>query len=609
MLWEKIEETASRIRRAAERSEWATLAVQKVPWQSSQIAKTDAKRRMFYRKVLREGEQSLFLSSVRRVSSFLLRTDVSSYAVFLLVWAVVCVCCDLLTDHFSFFSVRFLLPVLSAASAIPLLPSAQPLSAAIRNSRILHWFLFDFCRLSESGFLQTETGMEARLLPIFSGLAAGLFSGFWHPAIFFFGSIILLALTFFAAVPEPLLLLLLLLLPLFGSMEHSSIFLAVAAGISLLTYLRKALTGKRQTELDFADLMVLLFALLTLFGGFGSAGDRRAILSALLASLLTVAGWFPVRGMLVNPLWRSRAVFCLSFSGALLSGAGIFQYVSGNAVLRWVDLSRFSDLGGRVTVGFGNPNLLAIYLLVVFPLSYGELFSGGFLRRFFFALFTVLSGGCLILTWSRGAWLGAALGVLLFLLLFSTQTMATLPLLPIAAAGASPFLPGTVLRRLFSIGNLRESSVRYRLESWQGIFRMIAAHPFGIGMGEEQFHAVFSTFAVSGTETLMHAHNVFLQILVTIGLPGLAIFLLLLLLLTVRLIAGCGSVRRREDRARMLAAGSAIAGLLLMGFFDHLWYNSVNRYLFWLAAAWFAVQTEPGEKEGKDEITNEIAIA
>jgi O-antigen ligase len=114
---------------------------------------------------------------------------------------------------------------------------------------------------------------------------------------------------------------------------------------------------------------------------------------------------------------------------------------------------------------------------------------------------------------------------------------------------------------LFSIGDLGESSVRYRLLTWRGTLRMFREHPFGIGVGERAWHLVYPHYAVSGTRRVMHAHNLFLQVACEVGIVGLVLFLLIIVIAVLR---------GWRDKKR--AALVALAGALVMGMFDHLWY-------------------------------------
>lgn len=105
---------------------------------------------------------------------------------------------------------------------------------------------------------------------------------------------------------------------------------------------------------------------------------------------------------------------------------------------------------------------------------------------------------------------------------------------------------------------------------------MLTDFPFGIGSGESTFRRVWQMFAIPGTETVMHAHALLLQVALETGIAGAVTFLLLLL----RLLRSCGF-------SRWSAIGvPALAGLLVMGIFDHLWYAKGMLWLFFAIATW-----------------------
>lgn len=115
---------------------------------------------------------------------------------------------------------------------------------------------------------------------------------------------------------------------------------------------------------------------------------------------------------------------------------------------------------------------------------------------------------------------------------------------------------------------------------------MLVSHPVGIGVGERAWRVIYPRFAVSGTKTVMHAHNVFLQVATELGIVGLTVFLLLL-----------GVVLRRGMQGRNTVTLLAMAGALTMGLFDHLWYYPGLLVPFWSMLAFCA----PREQKAKEK--------
>ena len=364
-------------------------------------------------------------------------------------------------------------------------------------------------------------------------------------------------------IPNFTFLFLLSAFPLFQLLEHSTLCLLPICLFLLLWSLKSFL---REPKLDFADFLVLLILLLqisTALTGYGRAVD------SLTAALLTSV-WFCARRF-----WNEKNekifIFFSSLSLLIVSAIGVGQYVFGVAELRWVDASRFGDIGGRVTSLFSNPNILAVYLLLYFPFSLWSAFSleNKGRMRIFYGITTVFCAFCILFTWSRGAWLALGFEVLIFLIFCSKKSRYMLRFTPLLFI-LVPLFPSNFKSRLLSIGDLGESSIRYRLQTWGGTLQMFKHYPFGIGVGERAWRAIYPHFAVSGTKTVMHAHNVFLQVATELGMVGMILFLLLIF---TALLSAC--------KKKNFTMVTVVSGAIVMGLFDHLWYYPGMLVPFW----------------------------
>ena len=379
---------------------------------------------------------------------------------------------------------------------------------------------------------------------------------------------------------------LLLSFPFFGYLKHPTLLLTLLVCLTLAVWGWHRTKGKQRLFLDPVDFIVLLLAIAFFFGGAFVKNDwREAFLQGITRALLLLI-YFPAVDFFRYSLWRKRGAFVLQISGGIASFLGILQYFQGKAILKWVDLERFSDIGGRVTGGFGNPNVLSVYLLLVLPISLVFLFQekSPLMSRLFALISLSFELLCLILTWSRGAWLGVIFSVFFFLLLFSRLTRKCLlwgiPLL----LSLSFFLPHNIINRFLSIGDLKESSIQYRLWVWKGVGRMLWEHPFGIGLGYENFSARYRPYAVSGTETVIHTHQIFLQIFCELGVIGGLLFLFFLGWLLFRLLKKSSQIEKNHEMQRF-GGGGALFGVLIMGMFDDVWYHYGVFCLFWIMVA------------------------
>lgn len=517
-------------------------------------------------RALRQGERSVLLGAWHALERKILTCQVGSLALFLFCLSAVALggsigrgAADACVSQIVAYAVLLL-------GCFPFLRERGTVSACLRRGRLSAPFLFSFCGLMPDTCVTDREEAGTVIRPVLGGAVCGVLQ-LWLPQLFFPVMLLsVLSLVLMLRVPELTLLLLLLLFPFLYLLPHPTVLLTAGASLSVLCFCGKWACGKREWRFARVDAAVMAFAMVYLLSG-GADGFASAA--------LILCGWFPFRGL--SDRWRYRAAVCLSCSAFLCAGMGLIEYWSGRAALRWVDLSRFGDIGGRACATFPNPNILAVFLLAAYPISICcTIWQTGWLRRVLFGVGTLLMVGCMVVTWSRGGWLGLIIESILLLLLCSRIGIGLLPLLSLPAASLLPCLPHSVRNRFLSIGSLAESSICYRLEVWRGCLRMLTDFPFGIGSGESTFRRVWQMFAIPGTETVMHAHALLLQVALETGIAGAVTFLLLLL----RLLRSCGF-------SRWSAIGvPALAGLLVMGIFDHLWYAKGMLWLFFAIATW-----------------------
>ncbi len=155
----------------------------------------------------------------------------------------------------------------------------------------------------------------------------------------------------------------------------------------------------------------------------------------------------------------------------------------------------------------------------------------------------------LVMSWSRGAWLGFAAGLAVLVLMWPRklwQGVAITAVVSVLLLGAwqADLLPVSFTSRLtsfvadFQLGDVRgvdindtNYSVLERLAFWQTAVRMAETEPWlGVGLGN--YTAVYDKYAlINWTTSLGHAHNYYLNQLAETGFIGLLAYLLLWLII------------------------------------------------------------------------------
>jgi putative inorganic carbon (hco3(-)) transporter len=219
----------------------------------------------------------------------------------------------------------------------------------------------------------------------------------------------------------------------------------------------------------------------------------------------------------------------------------------------------------RAYATFGHPNQFAGYLVLWLPLALVLFLMQEHWRGALgYGLLVLLPGAALVLTYSRGGWVGTGLAVALVLGIAFRRRPAKvgMVLLLLAAAGAGLFAAAPTLRqRVASLVRAGEdTAVTGRIGYQRTALAMVRERPW-LGQGAGNYPGILERYAPQGSPERIylgaHIHNLYAQIAIETGLLGLAAFLGFLGLTLFRLIRG---VRRVPDPADRLVLWALLAG-------------------------------------------------
>jgi putative inorganic carbon (HCO3(-)) transporter len=187
--------------------------------------------------------------------------------------------------------------------------------------------------------------------------------------------------------------------------------------------------------------------------------------------------------------------------------------------------------------------------------------------RLIFAVSTVFILGCLLLTATRGSWLGF-LAAALLLIWYSNRKL--LLIVPIVAAAFYLLQPEQFAPRIRHMFDPTWGTNAKRLHWWSIGYEIFKDHPI-VGIGDVGTTPMYTRYAPPGeTELVGHFHSNYVHIAVTLGGLGLAAFLFMMAAVFVRLWQ---QVRRFVGEHSWTAAW-ALAGLAaflafnINGFFE-----------------------------------------
>lgn len=337
-------------------------------------------------------------------------------------------------------------------------------------------------------------------------------------------------------------------------------------------------------------LLGALFGLLCalLVASVGATSLPLAIKETLKWLLLALALLFTLVHVRTEPAIRA-VLAVLFFTGAGQAFMGLVQFVAGYGPPTFA-------LGGfmRAHGNFGQPNPFAGYLGTIFPLA---LAMGSIVHPGRFGLLARATAACtglaILLSLSRGAWLGLVLALTAMALVWSPRTrrmvmptsMAVVVLTLLGVVGALPPALADRVRSVtsnFGVFDARQvaptsenHALVERMAHWQAGWEMFLDHPF-LGVGPGNYPAVYDQYFLPGwRDPLGHAHNYYLNMAAEAGLLGLFALLLVLTVAFRALLRGLAADERRPTatdarRSSVVVPSSSFARALRVGLLGSL---------------------------------------
>jgi putative inorganic carbon (HCO3(-)) transporter len=238
--------------------------------------------------------------------------------------------------------------------------------------------------------------------------------------------------------------------------------------------------------------------------------------------------------------------------------------------------------------------VLSLILLATVP----RLLPGATLPRWPTLPWLVSLAG-LLATYTRGAWMGFAAGVLA--LLPVTRKGRWLLLGGLIVLGLAALAgPQHLRQRILTMGDPNDPTVKERVYMWRSGFAMWRRHPvLGVGPGEVKREYASYALPEAVKKRTSHVHNTPLQILIERGVLGLAAWLWIWVAFIAK---GIGLLRRLPEdaaRERALVVGSmaAIVGFLVAGLSEYNFGDSEVVMVAWalMALPWVVDAKEPRE--------------
>jgi putative inorganic carbon (hco3(-)) transporter len=352
----------------------------------------------------------------------------------------------------------------------------------------------------------------------------------------------------------------------------------------------RAAVSRLPSNLVFCVIALATWSAISATWAVSSGVAIASTLSYVLNMLL-----FPIVMVAVRRREQLQWVLAAFLIGAIISTAYGFIYATGTA-------------GGRLEGGIGDANEQAAVLVAAIPIA---LALGNTMRRP--ALRLLCWGGgvfCLIgvfTTLSRGGLI--ALGfVMAAAVLFGGRWRAKAAvLLAVTALGTITYY--FAIAPLAARQRVTSSTTSGRSDIWHVAWRMIQAHPItGSGSGnfqEASIHYVQGIGSISNANLIVDvphvAHNIYLQLLADLGIPGLLAFLGVAGFSMVAVGKAALRFERQGDREMELVARCLLLSVVAFMSADFFLSGEFSKQLWLTFALCPAVLALSGATPGADD--------
>lgn len=354
--------------------------------------------------------------------------------------------------------------------------------------------------------------------------------------------------------------------------------------------------GAQKFQFTFLGVPVVVFMTLAVFSfviGMSYAGLQIQVIRHFAEVLLAIATFFLIVNVVNTRARLDRIVRVLVMMGTVSATLGILfyflpsdltirllsllrylKYPEGAAVLRYINDDPAGTL--RAVSTSVDPNVLGGLMILVAGLTAPQVFAARPVldRRFVVAGLAAMFL-CLVLTFSRGAFLG--LGVALVVIAF-VKYRRLLPLLMVGAL-LFWFLPLTqdYIQHLLDAFAGADRATQMRLGEYKDAFTLISRYPlFGVGF-----------LGSPDLDTYIGVSSVYLLMAEQMGLVGVAVFLLTMGLYLFQSAQAWLEGLGRDTQLAPILLGlcAALIGAMTAGVVDHYFFNldfphSVT--LFWM---------------------------
>jgi len=361
--------------------------------------------------------------------------------------------------------------------------------------------------------------------------------------------------------------------------------------IALSAFLiEKCLTGTWEWIRTPLDKPILALLILCLISAFFSMHHQTSLWAMIMLINYVVIFYLVVHTVRTRSQLR-QLVYLIIGVATFLAVFGLFKRFGTNP-FPWWDYGDIKYIPDALSSTFGNRNHLAGYMEMAIPLILG-LFLLGYRtgKVLILSYITLLLLAALILSLSRGGWIGTLIGLsfmavaLLTSRYFQRKNFLIVLISGLLALTLIVLATTPVIERIRTFEQKADiPHVRSRVIRWGGVVDMIQNHPL-IGAGPGTFATIFTQHQPPGSSPRsFYAHNDYLHFISEVGISLIAIMIWMIVALYRK---GFSKLKNPSRLVRGVAVGalSGITAILIHSISDFNLHIPANALLFVVLSA------------------------
>lgn len=376
-------------------------------------------------------------------------------------------------------------------------------------------------------------------------------------------------------------------IPGFASIWDELLFIAMFGVWGYKYFVYRKQDNFKQTPLD---MPVVLFIVTMIIVFILNSPDYKISLEGFRAVIQYILWYFVIIQLLKDEQSAKNVCLVLVLVVSIMALHGIYQFIIGvENPSGWTD-SKEAGVRARVFSILSSPNILGSLIALVTPICLSFVFIAKKIATkiiyFFLAMCMI---GAILFTFSRGAWIGFAASICLYVFLKDKRLFIPFIILGLLAVIIVPGVAGRITYMLSP--EYIESSLRGgRLVRWADGIRIFLTTPiFGVGLGHfggavAMNNEIVYSVGLQNFKTY-YMDNYYLKTAVETGIVGLTAFVILMYQVVLNGLRTIKITKSKEIKELEIGILSGLFAVIIHNFVENVFEVPMMTSCFWLLVA------------------------